>query len=232
MEGSNKRRPRRTERQLPPGKNVQGRGFVVANQRERLLDAVADIASLAGYGAMSIEQICGTAGVSRRTFYDMFGGKDDVFIAALDGVIAELSQLVRDAYDANGTFAGGVRDCLAAFLRFVNEQPRLADLLLIETAAAGPAAVERRHEMLRQFAEMLRDGGERLLGGPQPPILTAETIVGGIYEVVYSRVIAGEAAELPALLSDLAYSMLQPYVGDEAARREAALPPSALNVSR
>jgi AcrR family transcriptional regulator len=41
---------------------------VQADQRQRILDAVADVSSLVGYQAMSIEAICVDAGVSRRTF--------------------------------------------------------------------------------------------------------------------------------------------------------------------
>ena len=227
MEDQGKARPR-APHQLPPGRHKLGREFVEANQRERILEAVADVTSLAGYVAMSVEEIIGTAGVSRRTFYDTFTSKEEAFLAALDGVVADLLSRVRATYDANDDFPGGVRDSLAAFLEFVTQESRYADMLLIESLAAGPAAIERRNTTLRTFAEMLRRGAEQIENGRRPPDLTAETIIGGIYEVVYSRVIGGEVNKLPALLPDLAYSMMQPYIGDQAARREAAKPPSAL----
>jgi hypothetical protein len=44
--------------------------------------------------------------------------------------------------------------------------------------------------------------------------------VGGIYEVVYGRVLRGEIKELPELLPDLTYSALLPYLGPEAAAAE------------
>jgi AcrR family transcriptional regulator len=223
MAGKGRQRPRAAH-QLPPGRHKLGRSFVAANQRERILDAVADVASLSGYAAMSVEDVIGTAGVSRRTFYDTFTSKEDAFLAALDEVVEDLLAQVRAAYGANETFAGGVRDCLAVFLQFSTDEPRYADLLLIESLAAGPAAIERRNTMLKTFAAMLHDSAERLTTGRRPPELTAETIVGGIYEVVYSRLIAGEAPELPGLLPDLAYSMMQPYIGHDEARREAAKP--------
>ena len=225
MDQSRKPRPR-APHQLPPGRNRLGRTFVEANQRERILDAVADVTSLAGYVAMSVEEIIGSAGVSRRTFYDTFSSKEEAFLAALDGVVEDLVARVGAAYDANRTFPGGVRDGLAAFIDFVTEEPRYADMLLIESLAAGPAAIERRNATLKAFGEMLRRGAEQIKGGRRPPDLTAETIVGGIYEVVYSRVIEGAADELARLLPDLAYSIMQPYIGDQAAKREAAKPPN------
>jgi AcrR family transcriptional regulator len=199
---------------------------VAANQRQRVFDAIVDITSLAGYAAMSVEDIIGTAGISRRTFYDTFSGKEDAFLAALDAVIAELLERVRAACADSDTFAGGVRDCLAAFLQFLIDEPPYADMLLIESLAAGPEAIERRNATVKVFAEMLRTGAQQCVTGRKPPDLTAETIVGGIYEVAYSRVIAGEAKQLPSIQADLAYSLMQPYIGHEAARLEAAKPAS------
>jgi AcrR family transcriptional regulator len=212
---------KRAPHQLPPGRHKLSRGFVEANQRERILDAIADVTSLAGYSAMSVEDIIGTAGVSRRTFYDNFKSKDEAFLAALDVVGAELFERVRAAIAAHDDFAGGVRDGLAAFLQFLAGDLRRADLLIVEVLAAGPAAMQRRNQMMKTFAEMLRTGGDQVPNGRHPPELTAETVVGGIYEVVYSRVLEGQADELVALLPDLAYSVMQPYIGHEAARREA-----------
>ncbi len=216
----------RAPHQLPPGRHRLGRSFVEANQRERILNAVTDVSSLAGYATMSVEDIISVAGVSRRTFYDTFASKEDAFLAALDGVVEELLAEVGSVYETTTTFPAGVRDCLATFLRFVKEEPQQAELLLIESLAAGPAAIERRTQTLKTFAEMLRSCAERLTNGRSPPDLTAETIIGGIYEVVYSRLIAGEGDRLLELVPDLAYSLMQPYLGDEGARREAAQPPS------
>ena len=50
--------------------------------------------------------------------------------------------------------------------------------------------------------------------------MTAETIVGGIYEVVYTRVLRGEIRDLPALVPDLTYAALLPYLGPEVAAAE------------
>ena len=175
---------------------------------------------------MSVEEITGSAGVSRRTFYDHFTGKDQAFLWALDRVGEELVAQVRAACDASRTFAGAMRDCLAVVLQFLAAEPRYADLLIVEVLAAGPAAIERRNIVMRNFAELVRRRAEAVPTPHRPPELTAETIVGGIYEVLYSRILSGQTSELPELLPALTYSLLQPYLGDAAASREAARPPS------
>lgn len=215
----------RAPHQLPPGRHKLSRDYVETNQRRRIFDAIADVTSLAGYAAMSVEQITGTAGVSRRTFYDAFKSKEDAFLAALDSATERLVARVQAAYDDSETFAAGVRNGLSAFLQFLSDDPRYADMLVVEIMAAGPEAIERRNVVMRGFVQLLRSGAETLPDRRRPPDLTAETIVGGIYEVVYTRVLQGQAGELPALLPDLAYSMLQPYIGHDQAKIEAAKPP-------
>jgi hypothetical protein len=73
---------------------------------------------------------------------------------------------------------------------------------------------------MRAFAEVMERTASVREKQPVAPALTAETLVGGLYEVVYTRVLQGEARELPRLLPDLVYSALMPYLGPEAAARE------------
>jgi AcrR family transcriptional regulator len=208
--------------QLPPGRHGLTRQFVASNQRERILDAVADVVSFAGYAAMSVEDIIATAGVSRRTFYDNFKSKEDAFLTAYNAVGAELSERVEAAYAASESFAAGVIACLKAFLEFVAAEPRYAEMCIVEALAAGPAAIERRNNLMKTLAALLYKGAQRVPEGNRPPELVAEAIVGGIYEIVYSRVLQGRAEELPELLPDLAYSMMLPYLGHATAEREVA----------
>ena len=197
---------------------------MAANQRERMLDAVADVVSFKGYVAMSVEDIVSAAGVSRRTFYDNFKSKEEAFLAAFDAVGGELIRRVGVTYDASPRFADGVISGLRAFLDFAASEPRYADMCMVEVLAAGPAAIGRRNAVMSALAKLLHRGAQTVPDGIQPPELTAETVVGGVYEVVYSRVLKGGASELPALLPDLAYSMMLPYLGhDEAAREVSGL---------
>ena len=191
--------------------------YVKANQRQRMLDAVADVVSLVGYQAMSVEDVTSTAGVSRRTFYDHFTSKDDAFLTAFDAIGAQLVADVEAAYNPRMSFPEGIIACVRAFLEGVASEPHYADMCIVEALAAGPAAIERRNAVMKTFAQLLQTGAETVTDRIHPPELIAETIVGGIYEIVYSRVVQGNTSELPELLPDLAYSMILPYLGHQAA---------------
>ena len=59
-----------------------------------------------------------------------------------------------------------------------------------------------------------------MLKSARPPALTSETLVGGVHEVIYSRILRGETAKLPTLLPDLTFSVLLPYMGRDVALAE------------
>ena len=139
---------------------------------------------------------------------------------------------MRSAYEANRTFAGGIRDCLGAFLQFLAEEPRYADMLIVEVLAAGRQRSNAATKSCTSSRSWSGVAPSRCRRAPGPPDLTAETIIGGIYEVVYSRVLSGPPRGLAAPLPDLAYSLMQPYLGDEVARREAAQPPDSGDAGR
>jgi AcrR family transcriptional regulator len=193
------------------------RAFVAQNQRERILSAVADVVSVAGYPDMSVEDVIVTAGVSRRTFYEHFKNKQDAFLAAYDAVLVQLLSTVQDAIATEEAFAERMRAGLAAFLDFLAREPAFARMCIVEALAAGPDAIARRNGAMAAFSALIADNA-RELGTPMTPQpLTAETIVGGIYEVVYTRIVRGDIRQLPALLPDLLYPALLPYEGKQAA---------------
>jgi AcrR family transcriptional regulator len=206
--------------QLPAGRHGLPRSFVVSNQRERILSAVAYVSSAASYGEMSVEDIIVTAGVSRRTFYEHFSNKEDVFLAAYDAVASRLVERVVAAVEAAGDFAERCAAGLGAFLEFVASEPAFGRMCIVEVLAAGPEAIKRRNDTMRAFAALIERNARAHLGDKAPAALTAETVVGGIYEVVYTRVLRGDTRALPALLPDLTYSALLPYLGREAAGQE------------
>ena len=205
---------RRESHQLPAGRHGLSRQFVISNQRERILAAVAEVCSASGYVAMSVEDIVVTSGVSRRTFYDNFRGKQDVYLAAYDEVTKQLLTRVYSSFEEAEGLVAKVRDSLLTFLTFVADEPAFAELIAQAAAAELPKS-------------------------KLPPALTAETLVGGIYEVVYARVLQGRGDELPGLLPDLLFSVLLPYVGRDTAlsllkneRRRSKLATAAKHASR
>lgn len=210
--------PHTQSQRLPSGRHGLAPSFVARNQRERIMAAVAGAVSAHGYAGMTVEDVISLAGVSRRTFYDHFKSKEDAFLVAYDAVCVQLYAIVVEAYTRAPDDFERLRDSIDTFLRFLAAEPAFADMCIVEVLAAGPKAIERRDHLMRDFATMFDTAGRGLAGEDVPPPLTAEAIVGGIYEVIYKRVLRETTASLPELLPELLYFGVVPYLGPPATR--------------
>jgi AcrR family transcriptional regulator len=206
---------------LPRGRHGLPRQFVVRSQRERMLDATSRAVSELGYPALTVAAILERAGVSRKTFYEHFADKEECFLAAYDVVVEGLVRAVGEAYNREDTWREKIRAGLGEFLRFLAAEPNFARMCIVEVLAAGPSALQRRDGAMRMFTVFFEAGRQEVPEGMPPlPPLVSESVVGAIYEVIYSRILRNQTEELPDLLPDLMYIALVPYLGPEEAARD------------
>jgi AcrR family transcriptional regulator len=206
----------------PPGRQRLSREFIARHQRARIVAALAEETMARGYRAVTVADIVRRAGIARNTFYDNFASKEDCFLATQDFAVEEaLARVVEAAAAAEGwearTAAG-----LGAFLKYVSDEPALARTCIVEALSAGEAAQERYEESLQAFVPLLRKGREHSEHGDELPETLEETIVGGIFWVIYQRIVLGEAERIESLLPDLVDFALTPYIGAESAQRATA----------
>jgi AcrR family transcriptional regulator len=190
-------------RRLPRGPHSLDREVVLASQRGRLLEAMADVVAEKGYGPATVADVITRAGVSRKTFYEHFADKEECFLAAYDaGVDLLLAALERSGGGAADPVAE-VRTRTRAYLETLAAEPAFARTFLIEVTGAGPRALERRERVHERFAAMVQEqvaaARERFPEIPeQPPEIHLAAV--GATDLLVSRYIAqGRAAELPAL---------------------------------
>jgi len=205
------------KRQLPSGRHGLSREYVAANQRERILDAVALHASRSGYWGMSLDSIAAASGTSRRTFYTLFESKEAAFLTLCDVTAEQMLATVYAAYDSSEPLAERGFHCMAAIIGFLCEYPDRANVIFVQVLTAGPAAVTRRDLALQHLADLVEravsDGGERDL----PPSTTAEAVVGGLYQIIYGRILNDRVSELRDLMPEMLFMLLMPYIGHRAA---------------
>ncbi|MDO8185118.1 TetR/AcrR family transcriptional regulator [Conexibacter sp. JD483] len=196
--------------QSDPGEVVALR-FPLRPRRDRLIAAIAHVVAQDGYRAASVSKIVAVAGVSRNSFYEHFANKEECFLAAYDEAVEQVMARVRSATSTARSRRDALEAGFGAFLGYAADEPELAWLCIVEVLAAGPRALARRDEAMRRFAAFLEEGrGDD--PSDVPPVLT-EVIVGGVYEVIYARILNRETATLPELLPDVLYVWLAPFVG-------------------
>jgi AcrR family transcriptional regulator len=203
--------------------HVEGlpREHVSEIQRLRILGAMSEVAAQRGAGAVTVAHIVARAGISRRTFYDLFADREACFLAAFQEALAQASATVLPAWERTGSWRERVRGALWALLVFFDSHPAAARLCVVEALAAGPRALERRQEVVRLSIAAIDEGRSEVpKGSRQPPPLTADGVVGAVLSVVHSRLLEAKRAPLTGLLGELMGMVALPYLGPAGARRE------------
>jgi AcrR family transcriptional regulator len=201
---------------------------VAEMQRRRLLLAFTEVLAENGLVDAGVGRVCKRAGVSRRTFYDLFDDREACFAGVFENAVQRISERVLPVYDTQQDRGRGAprrwrertRDALAVLLDFLDEDPALARVLLVETLKAGPVVSERRRRVLDALASALEEGRSDAKSGAEPPPLTAQSTVGGTVSVIHARLCEGSTGPLTDLLNPLMSMIVHPYLGPAAARRE------------
>jgi AcrR family transcriptional regulator/DNA-binding MarR family transcriptional regulator len=186
-------------------------------QRARLIGAAVPVVDEIGWSAVTVAQIATRARVSRRTFYDLFSDRDDCLLAMLDDAVARIEDEVSLAV-ARGAWSARVRRGLWTILSFLDREPVLARVCVVEALRGGQRVLERREEIFASLARILEEGREE--SPRETSILTAEGLVGAAFTIVQARLLRAEREPLTGLVGELMGMIVLPYLGPAAARRE------------
>jgi AcrR family transcriptional regulator/DNA-binding MarR family transcriptional regulator len=201
-------------------------------QRARILAGMTEVASERGAGNVTVAHVVAYSGVSRRTFYELFEDREACFLAAFDDAARQIEARVLPAYDGEKRWQDRVRAGLAALLDFLDEQPQMGRLCIVESLAAGPRALERRARVVAAVKRALEEACAEARSTRELPPLTADGVVGAVSSVLHAR-LAGlasdgaakaEAGSFAELLGPLMGMIVLPYRGVAAATRELERP--------
>jgi AcrR family transcriptional regulator len=181
---------------LPRGPHGLTREQVVASQRGRILHAMAEVMAERGYAGTSVGDVLRRARVSRETFYEQFSSKEDCFMAAFERAVEVVLAGALAETGAQGGPQERFERGLRAYLEAIASQRAFARVFLIEVYAAGPAALRRRAELQRRFADVLDEAfGSRSAGDR----FASEALVAAIGALVTARLAEDDADGLRAL---------------------------------
>jgi AcrR family transcriptional regulator len=188
------------------------------SQRDRLLWSMVRVVAERGYDGVTLDEVVARAGVSKTTFYDEFANKDECLFSAYDRVIDELVHYVEEAFRRNGQWPERIRDALDALLRALAAEPEVAQMAAVEFPAAGPEAHQRYRDALERFLPFFAEGRRHSTRPDELPPRVDLMAVGGAEVIIFDEVVAGRVSRLPAMLPEILFAVLVPYVGpDEAA---------------
>lgn len=212
----------------PPAPEAEAR--TEQGSRERLVEAVLEVASTSGYEGASISRICAAAGLPASSLYWHFSGKEDLFSYAVTESFRAWGRTQSDWHTPppeGGDWPRHLARKLAVTVAGLRGMPsflRLGFLLLLpdraEPLPGRDAFLDVRRRANRDFSEWLRAALGRTPEDPEPEEM------GTLLLAVCDGLAFAEALEQPGLpagtVADLLASMVAATAGSAAARPAAA----------
>lgn len=229
-DGRVKRVAPRDAKPAPQAYNGAVRGQLADLQRARMVGAMFDVAAERGVGGVTVAHVVERSGVSRRTFYELFDDREDCLRVAFEQALAYATERVLSAYEAESGWREKIRAGLVALLRFLDEEPAIGGLLIVESHAGGEATAKRRGKVLAALIGVVEDGRAEGKVSVVPSSLAAEGVVGGALSVIYSRLTGKTHTQrapgepLVELANPLMSMIVLPYLGSAASRKELERP--------
>lgn len=172
----------------------------VQSHRQRLLDGMAQVVAIKGYGSSTIADIVREAGVSRRTFYEHFQTRDDCLIALFESASQFALGVLRSSIDPQRDWQVQVEQAMTAYLGFLARNPSLLRTLFIDILGLGVPGLAARRRVNQSIVDFML----LAINDPQgEPLLDADmalAVVGGINELILRSI----EQELPADMTRIA----------------------------
>ena len=197
------------------------REFVAGHKRRRMMDAIAELTAEQGYEATKIADIVRRAAVARKTLYDNFDGKEDLFLSAVDATLGEMRAAVEEACERTDSPEHQVVAGLEALLELIADHPAAARMCMVESISATRSSARLYDAGMHDFVALLRNSA---LDNSDLPETIEESLVGGVAWIIQQQIRRGEAERAAELLPELSQFVLSPYLGvgkpRETARRK------------
>jgi AcrR family transcriptional regulator len=204
---------------LPRGDGIPSRSFVVHSQRERMLDAIANLSASKGYQAVTIPEIVHEAGVSVQSFYQQFAGREDTLQVAYEVGRRKMLALGERMIvcEAEQDWRPTAHAAIATLLGFLASEPSFAHLAFVDVPAAGGKLAACAHDGPLAAAELLKPA---LARSPSPAMsqIAVEASASAMHELCYARVAGGGARGLASMADLAAFIALQPFAATSRSR--------------
>lgn len=197
-----------------------------ARRREQILAAAFELIAAEGYVNTAIEQICQTAFVGNKAFYELFDSKEDCYLALLqqlseqaqDRVVAELAK-------TSGDRDAVVRAVIGALAHSLVDDPRVAKVTFGEASGISAKVELQRRTNRRWAAQFLENLWRDHEFVPPEGIgrdlhALAVAAIGGLFDTVadWLHTDAGATGDIDTLIRDLTSFIEIVHLGLAAAR--------------
>jgi AcrR family transcriptional regulator len=189
------------------------------SRRDRILQAMVEVAAEHGFAGASVKLVTARAGVSSRTFYEEFDGSQECFVAVLDLALERAGGLIVQAFAREECWQDGVLGALASLLVFLDAEPALTRVWFVEALAAGSWALERREQIAGMLRSMIVEHWVAR-GDAQPDPVFAAGVMASVLGLIQMHLVTRRPGSLIELLGPLMGLVTSLYLGAQDRARE------------
>jgi AcrR family transcriptional regulator len=194
----------------PVGREPLPRAVRERHQRQRVLTAAAKAFAERGYNATTVDDIVAAARIGVGSFYALFSGKEECFLALHDRVVADARDRAAAALPAEGTWSERFRAGLRALLELAAAEPDSARAVVVEAIAAGPAGEARYRADVDELAAILSGARGLEPHGAELPATFERATAAGLAWLLYERLTGDSGIDVDELLPEILRIVLEP----------------------
>ncbi len=183
-----------------------------AERREQLLDAALKLFAANGYLGTSIEQICTTAYIGTKSFYELFTSREECYVAVLRRTSDRLEEQMLDAArQATGNERQEAPRLLATFVHALVDDPQVTRVTFGMASGISESVERERRANRRWAAGFLEQLWDAYDGPPADELRTvrhgvAIGLVGGMFDLISDWLLDADLTnqqQIEALIDDL-----------------------------
>ena len=163
--------------------------------KDRILAAAVDVFAHKGYHAAGVEDIVLASRTSKGAFYHYFPSKQAIFLALMDDLAELVEQSVESSIASEHGAIAKVEAALRVVIETTTRQRDLAKILLVEAVGLGPRFEEKRLEIHRRFAHVVRRHLDRAVSDgdilSQDTALASQAWFGALNEMISQWLVSG-----------------------------------------
>ena len=202
-----------SQQQLPRGRHGIPPEEVIANQRQRLVGAAAAVIAERGCCAISVNDIVERAGVSRRTFYELFENKSDCLLATQQHSFDCLHERITAACSTDREWPERVGQAVWAAIEFAATNLDEARLALAPSYAhLEPGLTHNGLAFENRLAAMLERSARDRPNARSVDRLAAQGALGAAISIGGAHLAAGEIDALRTRQAELTQILVAPYL--------------------
>jgi AcrR family transcriptional regulator len=194
-----------------------------AAERESIRNALVDLCFEVGYRQIKLPALLERAGVDEPAFHRQFTDVEDCACQVYVELREEFFAAIAAAVANQASWRDRVRAAFYALIRYLRADDRNTYFGIVEIRTVGERAQLLQDEAFARLFDLI-DAGRQEHASPAVSRATSESIVGGIFNQIYTAVGQGIPID-EELVPNMVYLAIEPYLGHEAAMEELVIAP-------